>query len=199
MKPLAVLLAAAISLPLPALASRALPSWSAYHGDRETALSWRAIAEQRTADAVEHAERATALAPSSSGAWHALARAQIAAGSWEGAADAVAALRRLAPDDVQALELMGRVAVELGRRDDAVDAFTALDGLQHDLAGPRVGLALVAARLDGDVPAAIAHLRMARERDAGLDLSGLLLRPHWKPLADDPVLIEALTELLQSE
>lgn len=161
------------------------------------ALAWRAIAEQRIDDAVVHAERAAELQPEEVESWHVLCRARMAKGAWTEAHDAVLALRRLAPDEPAALELLGRTAVELGDRDQAHEAFSALDGLQATLPGPRVGLALVAARLDGDHAGAITHLEVALARDPALDLSALLLRPHWRPLADDAAFVEALSALLQ--
>ena len=181
----------------PAYAARSLPTWAGYRADRAVAMAWRALAEQRPEAAVTAADRATELEPARQEAWHVLTRARIAIADWEGAHDAVLALRRLAPDAVGALELQGRIAVELGSRREAHEAFSALDGLQPGLAGPRVGLALVAARLDGDIDAAVAHLLVAQARDPSLDLSVLLLRPHWRALADDDALVDALTGLLQ--
>ncbi len=124
-------------------------------------------------------------------------RAAIGVADWAAALHSASILRRFDPASLPALELLGRAAIELGDRDLAQQSFMALDGLQPTLPGPRVGLALVAARLDGDDAAAVAHLEVALARDPSLDLSGLLLRPDWKPLADDAGFVAALGELLQ--
>ncbi len=130
-------------------------------------------------------------------AWHVHCRAAIGVSDWAAALESASILRRFDPASLPALELLGRAAVELGDRDLAHQSFTALDGLQPTIPGPRVGLALVAARLDGDDAAAVAHLEVALTRDPSLDLSGLLLRPDWKSLADDVEFVAALGELLQ--
>ena len=187
----------AVGLAAPADGARPLPGWAEHRGDRAVAAAWRAIAEQRAADAVAAAERATALQPDDPEAWHVRCRAHMAVSDWAAALEAAEALRRFDPASAPALELLGRAAIELGSRDLAYQAFSALDGLQHDLPGPRVGLALISARLDGDDAAAVAHLAVALARDPSLDLSGLLLRPHWQPLADDAGFVEALSALLQ--
>ena len=124
-------------------------------------------------------------------------RAAFGVSDWATALESASTLRRFDPASLPALELLGRAAIELGDRDLAHQSFTALDGLQPSAPGPRVGLALVAARLDGNDAAAVAHLELALARDPSLDLSGLLLRPDWQPLASDGGFVQALGELLR--
>ncbi len=178
-------------------AARPLPSPSEYGGQRATGLAWRALAEGRLADAAEQAAVATALLPEGTSGWAVAARAAIGAGRWDDAATAVTQLRRLAPDDLEGLELLGRISVELGRAAEAREALRALGALEPRSVAPTLGLALVAARLDGDVAAATALLRAAGTDDPRLDLSGLLLRPEWAPLANDPAFVDALNSLLR--
>ena len=172
-----------ILLASPASGARPLPSWAEYRGEQAIAGAWRAIAEHRPEDAVVEAKRATELRPDDVEAWHVRCRAAVGVSDWATALESASTL--------------GRAAIELGDRDLAHQSFTALDGLQPSAPGPRVGLALVAARLDGNDAAAVAHLELALARDPSLDLSGLLLRPDWQPLASDGGFVQALGELLR--
>jgi len=198
----ALLRAAVIALvigllnPAPLLAARPSPGWAEYQGERATRLAWRALIEGRLSDAREQATRATSLCPEEVSGWDVAARAAIGLDDWMGAEQAVQSLRRLAPDNVDGLELLGRVSIELGRPDAARSAFHAIAGLKPEAVAPQLGLALVAARLEGDQAAAIELLRAARMTDSTLDLSGLLLRPGWTQLAEDARFVRALNALL---
>ena len=101
----------------------------------------------------------------------------------------------MAPDDAEALELLGRAAVEAGDATEAREAFGGLHRLQPTRPAALIGLALVAARLDNDQPSAIEALRQAVAMDSGLDLTGLLLRPEWTALASDESFVNALNGL----
>ena|GEM_PF-2511384 len=180
-------------------AERATPSWAEYHGERETSLAWRALAEGRPARAQAHADRATELLPEALTGWAVSTRAAMGRGDWPAAYDAVTALRKLAPDDAQGLDLLGRVAVELGQGAQARQAFEALRGLEPDLVAPQLGLALVSARVDKDVPRAIGELRAAQALSDNLDLAVLLLQPSWTVLAQDEAFVEALNALLAAQ
>ncbi len=102
----------------------------------------------------------------------------------------------MAPDDAEALELLGRAAVESGDATEAREAFGGLHRLQPTRPAALLGLALVAARLDGDQSGAIEALREAVSLDPGLDLTGLLLRPEWTVLATEESFVNALNGLL---
>ena len=197
MKPTtAALLALLLAGPTPAEATRLLPSWAEYHGVRETALAWRALAEDRLDDASAHAFEASNLLPDRTDSWLVAARAAIGQARWDDARAAVEALRRIDSEHVDGLELLGRVAIEQGDADAARQAFEALRGMHPALPAPLLGLALVEARL-GDRDAAIRHLAAARELDPTLELAGLLLEPGWADLRDDETFVEALNGLLR--
>mgnify|MGYP003876003453 FL=1 len=141
------------------------------------------------------AREAITLRPTDAPGWAALARIAVSRAQWTKASEAAAALLAHHPEHLEGLGLAAQAAIELGDAGRARDAYERLRGLAPTAPGPLVGLALIAARLDGDTPGAIAHLRRATlHGDPALPT--LLLRPGWEPLRDDEAFVAALNALI---
>ena len=182
--------------PLCATASTAPPSWVEYQSGREAGLALRALLDARLEEAERHAGASLALDPDHTIALAVRTRARLGRKDWPGAHASARELVRVAPDDAEALELLGRAALEAGDATEAREAFGGLHRLQPTRPAALLGLALVAARLDDDQLGAIEALRQAVALDPGLDLTGLLLRPEWNALATNSSFVNALNGLL---
>ena len=193
----ALLLLAALLSPGSAMADRTLPSWSDYHASRTIQQGWRAAGGGDLASADRLSARAVALTPDSADAWRLRLAVLVTAERWADARDAATRLTALVPEDLDAAVAAGRVSLELGARPAAVASFRRAAELNPTDPRPDLGLALVAARLDGDWTSMTTHLQAARLRDDGLDLASLPLQPGWTPVADDAGFLDALGLLLQ--
>ncbi len=184
-------------LAAPAAADAPLPSWSRYQADRSIQLGWLALATGDTPAAEEHATRALGLDGDHVEAWRLRTETLMVAGRWDDASAAALQLTGLLPDDLGAALAAGRISLELGVKDSAVAEYRRAARLDIGDARAELGLAMVAARLDGDWEAFERHLRTALQRDPDLALATLPLQDGWTGLADDEDFLAALTRVLR--
>ena len=179
-----------------AIADRALPSWQTWQAGRAVRLGSSALLRDRDEAADRFSGDAVRLAPDDPDAWRLRAAVLADQARWPEAADACRRLVDLAPTDVDAALVDGRIRTELADGQGARLAYQRASEL--DSADPRgpMGLALVAARVDRDFATMEAALRQAREREQHLDLSALPLDEAWAPVANDPGFLAALQAVL---
>ena len=183
----------------PAAADQPLPTWSRYHADRTIQLGWIALAVGDVARADELSQQAVALDPAHVEAWRLRTAMLVKARRWTSASAAALELTGIAPDDLDAALMAGRISLEVGVRASAVAEFLRAGRMNVTDPRPELGLAMTAARLDRDWDAFGRHLRTARQRNPGVDLATLPLQDGWTDLADDEAFLAALTEVLQSK
>ena len=180
----------------PALADRALPSWQRYQAERAVRLGSEALLRGLDEQAEARSAEAVRLAPDEVHAWR--LRCAVLAGQarWPEAAEAVTRLVALAPEDVDAALVSGRIRLELADPAGAREAYARASELDPgDPRGP-IGRALVAARLERDFGAMEQALREALAREERLDLSSLPLDEAWRPVAEDEGFLAALQAVL---
>ena len=183
----------------PASADQPLPTWSRYHADRTIQLGWIALALSDLERADELSLEAVELDRAHAEAWRLRTATLVAARNWTDASAAALELTGLAPDDLDAALMAGRISLEIGVRASAVAEFQRAGRMEVGDPRPGLGLAMTAARLDGDWEAFAQHLRTARQRYPGVDLASLPLQDGWASVADDAQFLAALTEVLQSK
>jgi cellulose synthase operon protein C len=182
--------------PTPGRADRSLPSWSGYQAARAVHLGGTALLRGDLEAADTLSLRAIDLDPGDPVAWRLRCAVLADSGRWTDAEAPADRLLALAPEDVDAALVHGRVSLELGRRDAAAASYERAAGLDEQDARGVMGLALVAARLDRDPEQTGLRLQEARSRQPGLDLSALPLDEAWASLADDEPFLAVLTAVL---
>jgi hypothetical protein len=183
----------------PASADQPLPTWGRYHADRTIQVGWIALALGDGDRAEELSLAAVALDRAHIEAWRLRTATLVAAKNWTDASAAALELTGLAPDDLDAALMGGRISLELGVRASAVAEFQRAGRMDVGDPRPELGLAMTAARLDQDWEAFATHLRTARQRFPGVDLASLPLQDGWASVADDEAFLAALTEVLQAK
>lgn len=184
-------------MPGTATADRPLPSWARYQARSALALASRALTHGDSTTASNASQRACALTPSDPTAWLLLARSSAAGADWLTARTAVERAVELAPGALGPTLLEGHILVQLAEREAALASFARAARLDPSGAGSHFGLALVAARLDGDWASCARHLRAASKADPDAPLATLPLQDGWRQLGDNPQFIEALEWVLR--
>lgn len=190
---------AASLIALPCMAERPLVPWERYQAGLELRRGTAALLRGALPRADASSLRMLRLAPEDAGSWRLRCAVLAASKRWAEAEPAADKLNELAPGDVDAALVAGRVAVELSHPEEARLSYRRASGIDaSDPRGP-VGLALVAARLDHDFQAMAAALGEARSRQPGLDLSALPLDEAWAPVADSGAFLSALEVVLRAQ
>ncbi len=194
--PAAILLAALSFAAPPARADVALPTWHAWQGDRSLRAAWLAWSRGQVDAAEAEARAAAHHLPEHADPWRLLCGLLVDSRRWADADVPCERLHALAEDDAPSLLLRSRVALELGRVDDALAAArAAAAAAPGDPAGP-LAEALVAARGLHDLESCARSLEEAQRRAPERSLAALPTWPGWEPLADDEAFIARLEALL---
>jgi Flp pilus assembly protein TadD len=193
---LAALVVASLSIPN-SHAERPLPSWSEYHGAASLSLGWQAWSRGDLRAAEAQAQRATQLQPREASARLLLCALLVAQERWQEAAASSTLLDGSKDRSADVDLLLGRIAVELGRWDEAERHFRRAVSRFPDDARGELGLALLAARGPRDWPQMKARLAAARALQPQFSAAVLPLSPGWTALADDPEFLAELGELLK--
>ncbi len=186
-----------LSLPTPTQAGQPLPSWSEYHGAAAQRTGWLAWSRADLRAAEEAAQLAVRLKPGDSPSLLLLTGVLVEQEKWELAHSAARRLAKIGQPTPEALLLMGRVALEMGRWEQSKTYYEEAAQRSPNDARGEVGLALLAARHEQDWSLMQRHLLLARRAEPKFHAANLPLLSGWRVLSDDEQFLAALGAVLQ--
>jgi len=186
-----------LSSATPTQAGQFLPSWAEYHGATAQRTGWLAWSRADLRAAEEAAQLAVRLKPGDGPSLVLLTGVLVEQEKWEPAYIAASQLAKIGQPSPEALLLMGRVALELGRWDQSKAYYTEAAQRSPNDARGEVGLALLAARQGKDWASMQKHLLLAKRAEPKFHAANLPLLPGWRVLSDDERFLDALEAVLQ--